>query len=507
MLKGRFKNCYGLSDFQLLDIPFDASNAKQNRAVIYAPNGLMKSSFAKVLDDISKKNKTTDRIFTEQKSEYSVSYYNDAYNEKVKNAADNIYVIQSFDEKFDSSADSVSTILADDSIRKSYEKIITSHQNEISNITTNLSSLSGISVKDIQSSLQLDFDLSEESDWFEIVDKIAESLDGHEYMPELNDVKYATVFNQQTQRIFEKSDFTKDAEAFVEILGSLISESKVLSTQFNDHNITELGKSLEKNNLFSANHKIVMSDGTEIKDYATWKDVVDKEFERIYSTPQLSGIFSSMSKLFNANEAVRTLKDLLMENKLIITHLVNLNLLRKNLWQNYLNKLNIDLTKLQKEFNAHKIEIAELNKQAEDQHQYWEKVVKEFRSRFKAPFDVNIQNGVNVVFKGEPARLVFTYVRGDDKKEKTKDELMSVLSVGEKRALYLLQILFDLEKMKSKIKVSGKKHLVIADDIADSFDYTNKYAIIEYLKELADNWRAPNNWSKIKVREVAFTTL
>ena len=61
------------------------------------------------------------------------------------------------------------------------------------------------------------------------------------------------------------------------------------------------------------------------------------------------------------------------------------------------------------------------------------------------------------------------------------------MSVGEKRALYLLQILFDLEKIKASTNTTGKKHLVIADDIADSFDYTNKYAIIEYLDELSQN--------------------
>jgi hypothetical protein len=87
----------------------------------------------------------------------------------------------------------------------------------------------------------------------------------------------------------------------------------------------------------------------------------------------------------------------------------------------------------------------------------------------------------------EPARLTFTYVRGTETREKTKEELMACLSVGEKRALYLLQVLFDLERIKDIADKTGRKQLVIADDIADSFDYSNKYAIIEYLSELSDN--------------------
>ena len=396
-------------------------------------------------------------------------------------------MIQSFDEKFESPSDSVSTILADDTIRQSYEAIITSHKNEITRITTNLSAMSGISAKDIQSYLQMDFSLGDDTDWFEIIDAVAEYFSKFEYVPELKDVQYSVVFNQQTQRVFEKQDFVNDAKAFVEMLSSLIAESKVLSAQFNDYNITEFGKSLEKNNLFSANHKILMSDGTEVTDYATWKKIVDNEFDRIYATPELNTLFSSMGKQFNANEAVRLLKDLIMSNRLIIAHLVDLNLMRKKLWSNYLLDADIDVAKIKAEFEAHKSEIANLNKQADEQQKHWIKVVDDFKYRFKTPFDVSIQNGVNVVFKGKPARLVFTYVRGTERKEKSKDELMSLLSVGEKRALYLLQILFDLEKIKSRIKLSGKKHLIIADDVADSFDYTNKYAIVEYLKELTDN--------------------
>ncbi len=58
---------------------------------------------------------------------------------------------------------------------------------------------------------------------------------------------------------------------------------------------------------------------------------------------------------------------------------------------------------------------------------------------------------------------------------------LDVLSQGEKRALYLLNIIFEVEVRKD----SKKKTLFIIDDIADSFDYKNKYAIIQYLSDLS----------------------
>lgn len=65
-----------------------------------------------------------------------------------------------------------------------------------------------------------------------------------------------------------------------------------------------------------------------------------------------------------------------------------------------------------------------------------------------------------------------------------RDELdgRNTLSQGERRALYLLNIIFDIEKRKRE----NQKTLFIIDDIADSFDYKNKYAIVEYLKEISE---------------------
>ncbi|GAA7537697.1 hypothetical protein HpBHB29_05130 [Helicobacter pylori] len=63
-----------------------------------------------------------------------------------------------------------------------------------------------------------------------------------------------------------------------------------------------------------------------------------------------------------------------------------------------------------------------------------------------------------------------------------KEDLQKHLSGGEKRALYILQILFEIEARKR----SDEVQLLVFDDISDSFDYRNKYAIIEYLNDLQE---------------------
>ncbi|MNX96468.1 hypothetical protein D3C86_1287850 [compost metagenome] len=65
--------------------------------------------------------------------------------------------------------------------------------------------------------------------------------------------------------------------------------------------------------------------------------------------------------------------------------------------------------------------------------------------------------------------MIFTYKDGASTKDLGGAEINKSLSTGEQRVFYLLNIIFQI------------------DDIADSFDYKNKYAIIEYLKDIADD--------------------
>jgi hypothetical protein len=64
-----------------------------------------------------------------------------------------------------------------------------------------------------------------------------------------------------------------------------------------------------------------------------------------------------------------------------------------------------------------------------------------------------------------------------------KPALLQVLSTGERKALYVLNVIFEIQR---RIK-AGQGTLVVVDDIADSFDYQNKYAIIQYLKDISDD--------------------
>ena len=486
-MKGTFKNCYGLEDFTLEEIKFDAQNSK---AIIYAPNGVMKSSLAKVLDDISRKKKTVDRIFTERKSSYTVEYYSSIYSESKKlkkTDQPNIYVINSFDEKFEAYSDSVATILADDEMRKKYDSIHGAYSAEINSLISAFKAHTSLNEEQIRTLLCSDFALTIDTDWEGIIEKLLEAESEVTPHGEFAGIKYEQIFNSYTEKILTDAIFQEKIQKYIDTYEALVKRSKLLSLQFDDYNASEFGKTIEKTKLFSANHQILLSNGTVISDISSWNAIIQDEIKQINDTPELSNIHASISKMINGNAASRVLKDLIKDNREIIKYLNDLSNAKKSIWMTYLNAESFNLSDLNKSIKTKKKEIDALLEEVDKQQEQWERVVDVFKKRFHAPFLVDIQNPRRVMLNDEPARLTFTYVRGTEEREKTKEELMECLSVGEKRALYLLQVLFDLERIKDIANKTGQKQLVIADDIADSFDYSNKYAIIEYLSELSKN--------------------
>ena len=488
MLSGKFENCYGLKSFELKEINFTDSN----KAIIYAPNGVMKTSFSNVFDDISKGNKTTDRIFNGLNTSYIVQYYSSTYSNTQLSKNDNIYVVKSFDERFELSKETIGTLLSDEKTRKNYEILVSQFSEELSEFKSNLSKLSGFTQKDIESQLRKDFKINKKADWADIFARLNEIYSEIENIELFNDIKYIDLINEKTEFIITSQPFLELIGKYVDLLNDLISNNEVLSKNFSDYNAEELGKSFKKHDLFKNNHKIVLQNGIEIKSLKEWNNVITEQLDKIYSTPEIGKALQDLKKKLTGNDSVRTLREIILSNKEILVYFKDVEKLKKILWVNYLNNLEKDFSVYFSKITSFSSEIKKLYESAEKQAERWQRVVDEFNRRFRVPFEVKISNKANFLLKDEAPNLYFTYTRcrGTDEEEKAdfgKDELMKSLSMGEKRAMYLLYILFDIEIIKEKAIQGSGKHLIIVDDIADSFDYKNKYAIVEYLSDISKN--------------------
>lgn len=492
MLSGHFENCYGLKLFNLPNINF----SRCNKAMIYAPNGVMKSSLAKVFDDISKGAETSDRIFQDAVSSYSVTHYTSQYIFSSANAAttltptDRIYVVNTFTDSFEFTKETVSTLLADETTRNEYNVLMAQFSGEIRQIEDKLRTLTGLTKPQIKGKIIADLGLDNTSDWTDIFEKIHELIENRQVLDYLNDCTYSELFNDKVLAVYSKREFVSSIEEYIENLNNLLENNPILSDGFTDRNAETLGKELAKHNLFNAQHTIHLKDGiTVIHSLDEWRAAVDEQLERIYATPQLSTVFQKLKKLLTANENVSRLRDIIISHREIIPALRDINALKIQTWLDCFSKLDTPFADYYGRISQYTIQIRALYEQAAAQSARWQAVVNEFNRRFRVPFEVQIENKANFLLKDEAPNLSFKYTRGVTAQQSAtlkKDDLMGSLSTGEKRALYLLYILFDLERIRQQASAGGGQFLIIADDIADSFDYKNKYAIIEYLNDLGN---------------------
>lgn len=185
-----------------------------------------------------------------------------------------------------------------------------------------------------------------------------------------------------------------------------------------------------------------------------------------------------------ANKELRDFREYIEQNKTIIPELENPERFKQKLWIAYLGK-SIDAYKaLMTEYANGVEESDKIIAQAKEEATAWRKVIEIFNDRFSVPFKISMENQANVILNNDVPSLKFEFK--DEETNKTvpvrEQDLLCVLSNGEKRALYILNIIFEVEARRE----AKQETLFIVDDIADSFDYKNKYAIIEYLKDVAE---------------------
>ena len=493
MLSGRFSNCYGIKEFTLTNIDF----TRCNKAIIYAPNGVMKTSFSKVFEDIAHGKASSDRIFRDAITSYAITYYASQYNytsaspRNLPTATDKIYVVNSFADKFEFTKETVGTLLADETTRNEYNVLIEEFSGEVRQIEENLRQLTGLTKPKIKETLMSDLSLPAIADWPDIFEKLFELMPQYTEQAFFNDVNYNELFNDKALAIYQKPEFRQSIVAYIESLGALLASSSVLSRRFTDRSAEALSKAFSGNNLFEAQHKIQLRDGTTVDSLDEWNRIIEDQLQILYQTPELSTVFKNLKKLLTANSEGSRVRDIIVAHREIIPFLQDIPSLKIQVWLNCLTRLDRPFEDYYTRISGYTDRIRRLYEKASEQSARWQEVVSEFNRRFRVPFEVKINNKANVLLKDEAPNLSFTYSRGSGDSLQTtelaKDELMISLSMGEKRALYLLYILFDLERIRRQAVSGAGKFLIIADDIADSFDYKNKYAIIEYLNDLSQN--------------------
>ncbi|HEU5051565.1 MAG TPA: hypothetical protein VFT78_00565, partial [Hanamia sp.] len=299
--------------------------------------------------------------------------------------------------------------------------------------------------------------------------------------------RYNDIFDKKgnVKKFLDKNQ--KLLSDYVTKYDELLQKSKFFKSSansFGTYQANELLKSIEDNSYFDAGHKFTLSDNAEIKSAVELKQLLQKEITGIVNDDKLKKSFDQVDRAIGANAEMRSFKSAIEKDNLLLLDLDNYDDFKKKVWLNYISTLSTETEELSKFYEGKKAELEKIITDAKKEFAIWEEIIKTFNERFFVPFEIRLVNQEDVVLKEETANLEFDYKDPNETPvRKDKNLLLSILSKGEQRAFYILQLLFEVE---SRIHLN-QKTLLILDDIADSFDYKNKYAIIEYIKELHQN--------------------
>ena len=472
------EHCYGI---RKLEVEFDFE-LHGNVFSIYAPNGAMKTSFANTFLDLSQGKPSSDRIWKQNKTKRIIEDENG--NELEPKG---IFVIEPYNEEYRS--DRISTLLANRALRDRYEAIHEGIDSKANDLIAELQPLTKLKPDIIKEEFATSI-TDDPKGFFRALVRVREEVE-QGATTALSKVIYSHVFNPKVEDILAKPEFKDKVVDYIKKYDELVSRSTFFKKGvFTHNNATDVARNLKANRFFNVGHSVFLRiDGqkTEISDLKELEAAIQLEKDQILTDASLRAAFEEIDKLLNRNADLRIFRKCLEDNQVVLTELANPDKLRQKLWVEYLINSRNAYLELLSSFNKGREEIDKIIEEAKNQSTKWAEVINIFNERFSVPFVVNIGNQEDVILKSDTPSICFDFLEDpDDKNSMTspieENHLKGVLSNGEKRALYILNIIFEIEARKE----ANQNTLFVVDDIADSFDYKNKYAIIEYLKEIAE---------------------
>ncbi len=466
------ENCYGIKSLQQ---QFDFS--KQSVYAIYAPNGAMKSSFAQTFKDVAEATASKDRIFPSRVCKRKITDENDVDLPK-----ESVVVIPPYDEVF-SHTEKTSTLLVNTTLRKEYEQLHVEIDKSKAIFLKALKEQSR-SKKDLEKEVSSTFTKSDDEFFCGLI-RVKDEVLSQKDSP-FADIHYDKIFDDKVLSFLETKDFKMAIEDYVKKYNELLAASTYFKKgTFNYYNATTIAKSLADNGFFDAKHTVSLNadEKMEITNQKQLEELIAKEKESLTKDGDLRKKFAEIEKLITKNTNVRDFQEYLAEHEELLPKLANIESFKEEIWKSYF-KARIDLYKdLIEKYQAAEKRKKEIEEEAGKQRTQWESVIEIFNDRFFVPFKLIAKNRVSVILGGEPMlSLGFIFEDGTDEAQVEKTTLMQALSTGERKALYILNIIFEIEARKK----TNQETIFIVDDIADSFDYKNKYAIIQYLMDISE---------------------
>ena len=478
VLKMNLENCYGI---QKLNQTIDYSN--KNVAIIYAPNGTMKSSLAKTFEAIRDKRPVEEKVFGYQ-SLYSIEDENE-----VDIPSQSIMVINPFDEN---AYENQGLLMANETLRKQYLLIHRSIEDKRNKLYLEIKGK-------LKYTSRNSFDTRGTmlSDWGYLLKEeyvCLENILNMLYEPEMNcllkedELDYNALFNDKVYSMITTGKTAEMLEEYEKKYAELVDKSLFMKKGVIDHNnYGDISNVLGNNGFFEVKNEIILNakDGSRIVSIKSQKELdelIAKEKEQVLNTKEIKELFDKINKLISKNKDTQAFNKFLQSHPDVVSEYRDVDLFKKKVWLKAFASCEMMLRELLAEYKKAQNDLSELRKKAKEENTDWKKALDVFSNRFFVPFRIEPSNQEDVILNQDIPSFKYIFSDNRGSKEIAKECLIEdVLSTGERRAYYILNMIFQI--LVAKKEESEK--LIVMDDVSESFDYKNKYAIIEYISDIA----------------------
>ena len=465
----KFNNVYGIKELK-------NTNLIDGNTLIYAPNGVMKTSFSDGVRDIINGDMPKD-VFTNPNilSEFELENNGVIVSSNDSNFTIDAFVFNVNDYNNDIFSDPrIGSLVMSNSLKVKYKTILDKYYKVKNDFNLLIS-------KDVLGRKKVDEnDFNFLSNVFGSNDfvKVLEGLPNlNEYTDEYyGKIAYLDLFNEKVETIISSSEFVDKCNNYNSYI-DIELDKEVFNSGFTFDSLQKLLKEFNTNSFFKAGHKVVLKSKGEMGENELL-NYIDSIVKKVYGSDEAQKLFNEAKSILDKNPNTRKLILTIKENPRHLKEISNLTNFKKNVIFTKMSGHKDLIDNLRNELEEYSNALEEIVKEAESATETWKKVLDNYNSRFITnKFDVEIENLTDAVLDLKPP-VFKRKIKGTNQEITT--EIFKRFSSGEKRAVLILNLMFEIELRKNK------QFTLVLDDISDSFDYKNKYAIIECLKDFSE---------------------
>lgn len=296
--------------------------------------------------------------------------------------------------------------------------------------------------------------------------------------------KMDKLLSSSNLKALSKPEVAGHLTAFAEARNEVIASSGIMVRGFDYVNASELGKQLDKLLFFKAGHSVVLhnehtGENIIVRTVEEYRKAIEDELRRAEDDERAREEYKKADEALGRTAASQTFRSQVCADPELAADLSDPDAVERSFLLHAVQQNAASVSSYVASERLYEKSMRALSEKASIARTDWDDAVALFIDRFRVPFTPKVANRPGAVTGTQVPVIEFDY--GDTRVD--NEVLFRNLSEGERKALYMLYIIFEVERAKH----GGGNKLLVFDDVVDSFDYVNKYAFIEYLGEFTED--------------------